>query len=309
VLDDLPETTSPTDRYLLGYHLLRAGKSKEAMAQLDDVEVRRIPHAEELFIGMTRFEGLPVMEQRRLAVERYGDLVRVEERLGARTATTAHIAALLLGMQDRHDEALRACEDGVALAPRAYVLRINAGYCAMVQGRIDEAREHLAVARDLRPNSSHVVEKLLWLEIAEGHSDAALELVRVSGPQLVPSDSGWVDYWSGVVAAYAALDAHVAGNEAEQSRQVEVARTCFERVPNRVLDKNRNPQDTAYRIAKSLEAHDPMSLFLVLAELMTNEPNSWWRLRLLLRNMPKELDPSATKALMHLLESLDTRTK
>jgi tetratricopeptide (TPR) repeat protein len=302
-LDDLPQSTSPTDRYLLGYHLTRAGKEKEAMKLLSDPEVRSIPHAEELFLASTDFESLPKMEQRRLAVERYADVVRLEERLGARTATTAHLAAWMLVVQSRHDEALRLCAEGIALAPRAYLIQLNAGYCAFVLGRIDEARERLTVARDLRPNYAKIIEQLMWLEIAEGHFDAAAELGRDAGPHLVPAQTVWVDQWTGVVATYAALDAHAVRDVAERGRQLTVALACFERV----FDAGSKPNEAVYSIAQALEKDDGNALLLAVVHLVVKEPNNWWRQLLLRRHLPTKLDASETAAVLRVLEALDTR--
>jgi glycine betaine/choline ABC-type transport system substrate-binding protein len=61
--------------------------------------------------------------------------------------------------------------------------------------------------RDLRPNSSHVLENILNVEIADGRFAAAADLLREAAPQLSPPIAGWVDHWTGAITAYAALDA------------------------------------------------------------------------------------------------------
>ena len=303
-LQALPEPATATDRYLLGYHRLRAGKEREARELLGDPEVRRIPHAEELFLPLTEFKPLSIDQRRRLAVERYTEVVQLEQRLGGRTATTAHIAAGLLTMQGRYDEALRACAEGIELAPRAYVLRINAGWSAFLEGRADEAREHLGLARDLRPNYAHIVENLLRIEIAQGRFDAARELAREASPGLAPAPAGWLDIWSGTIAAYAALDARAAGDEPRLEREIALAREHLERV----LDEKKRRSNDPYRIALALEDDEPQELLLVLLELAAKEPHSWWHRDLLLRHLPPKLDEPATEALRRVLEALDTRT-
>ena len=308
-LAKLPEPGGAVDRYLAGYHAMRRGKSAEAIALLGDPEVRRIAHAEEMFLASTDFERLPDRpSQRRLAVERFADLVRLEERIGARTATTAHVAARLLAVQDRHDEALRACADGVVLAPRAFVLRINAGYCAFVEGRTDEARAHYAVARDLRPNWPQIANNLLDVEVAEARYDAARTFAEDAAPQLVPPQAEWLDWWLGKIATFAALDAHAAGDVASRKRLLEEARGHFERSPKHVFDADGRPKDPACRIAQALEKDDPQALLLELLDLLANKPQGWWERSLLLRHFPPEMDARATVAMRRVLEASDNRT-
>ncbi|MCY2960279.1 MAG: protein kinase [Planctomycetota bacterium] len=307
-LTSLPEPDSALDRYLLGYHRLRQGQNAEALELLADPEVRRIPHAEELYLAFSDFDRVTGADRHRLALDRYADLVRLESRLGARTAATAHVAGRMLAIQGRFEEASNACDEGIVLAPRAHVLRINAGYCAFAQGKLEDARQHLNVARDLRPNYAHVVENLFWVEIADRRFEVAADLALESGPQLVPPSSTWVDYWSGVIASYAALDAKRSGDAATCAGQLDVARTCFGRVQGRVRDEGGRPTDTALRIASALEKDDDQALLLALLELVADKPESWWRQQLLLQHMPAELGPSATDALRRFIEALDTRT-
>ncbi|MBL8861744.1 MAG: protein kinase [Planctomycetes bacterium] len=302
-LSDLPEASSPLDRYLLGYHRLRQERTREALELLGDPEVRQIPHAEELFLAFSDFTGAR-SDRHRLALERYSDLVRLESRIGMRTAATAHVAGRMLAVQGRFEEAASACDEGIALAPRAHVLRINAGYCAFTQGDLAAAREHLGVARDLRPNYAHVVENLFWVEIVDRRFEAAVALVREAGPELVPEDPTFVDYWSGVAAAYGALDAHAAGDDAELARQLEAARVHFGRVGERVQGSDGRGADTAYRIASSLEHADDGALVLALLDLLAESPDSWWRQRLVLQHLPPALGPEATGSLRRVIERL-----
>jgi tRNA A-37 threonylcarbamoyl transferase component Bud32 len=308
VVEELPAAESPTDRYLLGYELLREQRYAEGAALLEDPQVRSIPHAEELNLALVQFVGLSGAEQRRLAVELYADLVRLEERLGERTAATSQIAARMLAQQDKYDDGARAAADGIALAPRAYTLRLNAGHCAHALGHVDEARAHYELARELRPNYAHIVQNLVWVEIAAERFDAALQLVADSAPRLVPASATWPDYWSALIAAYAALDAHADGDADLKARRLELARTHFDRVADLVRGSETAPADASYRIATALESGDDQALLLVLLELLAAEPHDWSRQRLLLRHMPPELDRRATSALRPVIEALDTRT-
>ncbi len=266
--------------------------------------MRRIAHAEELFLAFTNFDGLSSPEEHRLAGMRFEDVLRLESRIGGRTAATAHIASRMLAILDRHEDALQASTEAIALAPRAHVMRVTAGYCAFVLGRMDLAREHLDVARELKPSYAHVVQNLVWLDVAERRFDAALELVRQAEPDLVPAESTWADSWSGWISAYAALDADAAKDVAERTRRLEQARTFFARVP----EKQRRTTDTAYRISKALEIGNRDALLAVLANQLAEEPRSWWRLQLLHRHFPEDLGLSATAGMRRVLEALAPST-
>jgi tetratricopeptide (TPR) repeat protein len=306
-LGNLPPTETPLDRYLGGYHLLRQEQSRDALRVLGDPDVRRIPHAEELFLAFSDFNEVQGVDRERLALDRYADLVRLESRIGARTAATAHVAGRMLAVQGRFQEALAACEAGIALAPRAHVLRLNAGYAAFALGRPDAAREHLLVARELRPNYGHIVENLVWVDVAERRFEDAVALVRDAAPGLLPFDAGWEPHWSGVVEAYAALDARASGDSVARVRHLAAARKNFDAVKTRVQGSPTKPADTAYRILLALERDDPQALILALLDLLAEGSASWWRQEIVRQHMPAELDATTTAAFRRVLESLDTR--
>ncbi len=303
-LAGLPEPQSPTDRYLLAYHWLRREKPAQALPLLADAEVRRIPHAEELFLASTNFDRLSLGERRRLAVERYADLVRLESRMHARTATTAHIAGRMLALQGRFDEALRACTEGLELAPSSHVLRINAGYSAFAEHQLADARRHLEIARALRPSYARIVQDLVWVEIADRRFDVAERLVRESEPRLEPRNATWGDSWSGVVATYAALDARAGGDRAACTAQLDRALELFARV----RDAGGKPTATAERITTALASEDEQALVLALAQLLEEEPDNWWRRELLAVHLPSTLGPEATDAVRRVFEASSTNT-
>lgn len=303
-LTGLPEPEGPVDRYLLGYHLIRAGRTAEALQRLGDPDVRRIPHAELLFLGSTNFDGLAIPERRALALDRYAALVRLEARVGARTAATAHVAGRMLALQGRFEEALQVCEEGIALAPRAYVLRINAGYSAFALRRLDEARAHLEIARQIRPNYKKIAEDLLWVEIAAQRFDAARTIVRETAPALVPKDDTWGEYWRAVVATHAALDARDRGDAATETAELEHARAAFALVPGRTHVDD-EPKDGSFLLAQALEAPEEGALVLALAALVEEEPENWWRREQLVAHLPEDLDAASTRALRNVLEALD----
>jgi serine/threonine protein kinase len=303
-LAGLPAATTAVDRYLLGYHLLRQERRPEALQLFAEAEVRSIPHAEELLLAFSGFGKLVGADLEQVALQRFADLVRLESRLGAPTASTSNIAGHLLLAQGRYDEALRSGAQAVALAPRAHVPRINAALAAFSLGRLDEARDYLSVAIELRPNYAHLFENLVWIEIAASRFDVAGELIRKAAPGLVPEDAGWGSYWQGVVASYAALDATDAS---ARSLRVKEALSHFAAVEERVTDEEGWATDAAYRIALSLDEANSGELFHALADVLTESPENWWRQELLLRHMPAELDANQTEALRRILQAFDPR--
>ena len=305
-LAGLPQASGAVDRYLLGYHLLREERRAEALQLFAAPDVRAIPHAEELLLAFSGFGGLEGAELEHVALQRYADLVRLESRLGAPTASTSNIAGHLLLAQGRFDEALRAGAASVALAPRAHVPRINAALAAFSLGRLDEARDYLSVATELRPNYAHLFENLVWIELAARRFDVARELVREAAPGLVPEDAGWGPYWLGVVASYAALDATDA---ATRSALVAEALAHFDAVQERVTDEEGWATDVAYRIALSLGEANVGELFHALVDVLADSPGNWWRQELLLRHMPAELDAAQTESLRRVLRAFDPRAR
>lgn len=306
-LSQLPDAKSAVDRYLLGYHLLRQERVGEALQILGEPDVRAIPHAEELRLAWADFGDRKGAARVQFALQQYSDLLRLESRVGASTASTAHVAGRMLATQGRYEEAAKACAQGIALAPRAHVLRLNASYAAFALGRLDEARAHLAVAAELRPNYAHIFENLVWIEIAARRFDVATELAQKAAPGLVPEDAGWGAYWSGVVAAYAALDARHRSDAEACARFVAAALEHFDAVSERVTDDDGWATDAALRIALALDEQNESELFLALADVLAESPDNWWRQELLLRHMPKELDPTATEALRGILRAFDPR--
>lgn len=315
-LDQLPAPATAIDRYLLGYHRLRKNPDDpSALELLGDPDVRRIAHAEELFLAFTNFESLKGPDgepddpaRQMLAGERFEDVLRLESRLGTRTAATAHVASRMLSILRRHEDALDFATVSIGLAPRIHVSRINAGWCAFVLGKTSLAREHMRVARELRPQYAHLVQNLVWFEIADRHFDEALELVRTSTPGLLPQDPGWADHWTAVIATYAALEAQLAGDGDERSRRLELANACFARVPEEYYLPQSQSKDQTFRIATALERGDKQAVFLVLADLLARSPRDWWRQNLVLRSFPDDLGPLETAGIRSVLEHLAQST-
>ncbi|MBK7875934.1 MAG: protein kinase [Planctomycetes bacterium] len=307
-LDGLPQPVLPVERYIHAFHLVRAGRAGDALPILAEPGVRSIPHAEEMSLLATSFDGLSIPDRRGLALERYAELVRLEARMGGRTAMTAHIAGRLLSAQGRHQEALSAAEEGLALAPRSYVLMINAGYCALALHRLPEARQHLTAALELRPNYPKLVQDLIWVEIADERFDEAQRIVREADPRLDPRPPAWIDLWSATVATYAALAAHDRDDVPTKARELARAREHFARIPDRTHDEKGKVVNTAFRIAEALGESDAAALFPALADWARAEPENWWRRGLVVNHMPKTLDAAGASAVQRLLRSFGEGT-
>ncbi len=308
-LEQLPAPATAVDRYLLGYHCLRKYPDDPlALELLGDPEVRRIAHAEELFLAFTVIKSPIGPEDLRVAGERYEDVLKLEGRIGMRTAATAHVASRMLSVLRRHEDSLDVSTAGIALAPRAHVLRINAGWCAFVLGKNALAREHLEVGHELKPQYAHIVQNLVWVDVAEKRFDEALARVRSAAPGLVPANPWWIDYYSAMVATYAALDADPTDHADDRARWLETARTCFARVPDKHLKDAQGRPDDALNIARALELGDPEGVFVAVAEFLATSPRDWWRQQLVLRNFPEDLGPLETAAMRGVLEKLAQST-
>ncbi|MEZ6016311.1 MAG: serine/threonine-protein kinase [Planctomycetota bacterium] len=323
---DLPEVSSPLDRYLEVVHMLREGDPEleaEALQLLEAPELRAIPHAEELRLAFTPFLGLSPREASARAAERYTDLVALEARMGRGTAATAHIAGRLLGVQGRFAEAREACARGLTLCERSHVLCINAGHAALGLGRLDEARAHLTLAIDLKPTYAHPVDNLIWVELAARDFGRARALAEEAAPRVAPDWPEWRESWLGVIASYAALDASQRGAEREVADLVAAALQHFERAgitargpsePIEPVEPGQEPSEAPepeepsegellIEVIRALRAQDHQTKIAALIDLLRRDPQNWWRRDLVRSLMPETLEQRATDAIRHLMDS------
>jgi tetratricopeptide (TPR) repeat protein/tRNA A-37 threonylcarbamoyl transferase component Bud32 len=302
-LSGLPERSTPEDRYLEAYHLLRIGQEARGRALLADPLVRRIPHAEELRLAFTPFDDLDTRGEHARALEAYTDVIRLEAQLGGRTAATAHIAGRMLDVMGRYDEALTLLREGVLLADRAHTIRINAGFAALGAGRYDEARSHLEVAIDLRPNYGKPLQDLVWVLVAQEKFDEAAGRIESAPLADTPDQNQWKRLALSSVETYRALALRRAGQRDESRAAVQRAEEHL--AAARAMGKVEGGADLA--ILAGLSADSEVQIFRGLARVLQADPHHAWRLEGLLANMPRDLDADSTAALRGVIEALAER--
>lgn len=302
-LADLPPRSKPVDRYLEAYHLLRAGDERAACALLDDQQLRSIPHAEELRLAFLPLDGLDSDTRQGAALRGFADTIRLETRLGGRTATTAHIAGRMLDVLSRYDEASRVLDEGIALAPRSHTIRINAGFAALGMGEHVRAREHFEVAIDLRPNYRKPLQDLIWVLVAQGEFDSALTRIDTASLDERPDNAQWKLLVKSGVEAHRALALRRAGDGDRASAAIERAKSLAANA--RALGPVKPSSDLA--LLDGLRSNDSEAVFVALAEHALSDPHNWWQLQSLLEHMPADPSPRAADALRRVLHALTQR--
>jgi len=302
-LAGLPEPVSPQDKYLAAYHAWRSANEARTFEITSAPEVREIPHAEEMRLACMPLKGLSIDARHQRALEAYTDVIRLEARIGGRTATTAHLAGRMLDVMGRYDEALELLREGIELADRAYTIRINAGWAALGLGLYDEARAHLELAVDLRPNYRKPLEDLSWVLIDMGEFDAALERIR-SGPlDEAPDLALWRLECMARVETHRAL-AQMRRGEIEASK-LSAQRALEHFQAAKRLGALQSGADA--RILAGLLEGDDAAIFVGLASQLLKDPHHWWQVQGLLQSMPKDLNVEASAAMRSVLEALVQR--
>ncbi len=301
-LGDLPEIEADADVYLLAYHALRNADYESAHERLADPRIADFAHAQELRLAATSFAGLGTEDQRSLATQAVSEAIRLEERLGARTAATAHLIARMLAIQGRYAEALGAARDSVALAERSHPSRITAGMMAWRLGLDDEARQHWLVAMDLQPHYLKPYRNLIWLHLDRGELDEAELLVERAPFSKEPEDTAGEQQrlsYRARIETERALAAQGVDDDAmlEHAQRaavfVERARALGPMSPDAYVEIN-----------EALLGGQPQGVFTGIAALLREDPLRWRRLELLLEHMPDDLDPEATRMMRAFCEAL-----
>jgi tetratricopeptide (TPR) repeat protein len=140
-LGGLPEPHSPQERFVAGFHALRARDIDSALTWLDGAD--ELLHARDL-----RLLAL-------LGARRWDDAAReaheLEVRYGRSTARTRHtLAAAALGQRE-YEAAAAFARDALALRPDRHGPWNNLGYALLRQAKLDEARTSFERAVAIRP--------------------------------------------------------------------------------------------------------------------------------------------------------------
>jgi tRNA A-37 threonylcarbamoyl transferase component Bud32/tetratricopeptide (TPR) repeat protein len=305
-LAGLPAPQTALDRYLAAYHCVRSFDDARAIALLDGDEVRGLPYAEELRLACLSFEGLDALTEHQSAFAAYTDVIRLEARLGGRTATTAHYSGWLLDTMSRYDEALPILLEGIELAPRAHTIRINAGLASFALGLYDEAQRHLEVAIDLRPNYFRPLQVLVWVLLAQGRFDDAAARVAAAPLGESLAMQRWRSVQFAIIETRRALDLRRRGaldaSRASTARAVALRDAAADLGAGLLIENSRS-----FALLEGLVANDDNAIFVALPRLMDEDPHNWWWLDEWLEHMPSSLDTAATDAVRAVFASYRRR--
>ena len=293
-LDALPAPITAMDRYLAGYHLMRAGQFAAGHELLSTDEVRAIPHAEELRIASLSLKGLEAPVRFARSLEAKNDLLALEARLGGRTAATAQLMGVYLIQLQLYRDAVDVLEQGVRLAPRSYTLRINAGYTAFKIGALDKAREHLEVAMDMRPNYIKPLHNFVWTLIGQGAYDEALARLASAPLDATQDNEHQRLLHQFYVEVYRALNQKNQGQT--EAFQASLERASVYLASAKAIQKV--APDAATVIYDGMRSDNTEAVFIGLCALYQQDPGDTWILKALLETMPTDLSAEAT-ALVH----------
>ena len=302
--DALPEPSTPRDRYLKAYHDLRSFEDDAALELLDEEVCAALPHAEELRFALVNLGAFDTLERQSQALELLADIERLEERMGVRTATTAHFAAYALSSANVFDLALEAGLEGIDLAPRSHVNRTTTGFAAFALGRYDLAREVLSVATELCPGDSKPIRTMLWSYVAEGRFDEALAFLERTAPAVVESIPWWYEGMAADIEVYRVLGA-AAPSEGSDSVELDASVQRLRGHLERAYELGFPRTAFLPQVLDALDAEDPQRLVTLLATEFSKDVRRLWRLRILRQHLPDRLEPAALQAVEGLIEAFE----
>ncbi len=296
----LPDPQDATDRYLLGYHALRAGEEAQAFEWLDDPQVLQRAHARELRFVSIPLAGRTPTEQRALAWETLLDLREHTAAVGRDTATSLHLTAWLSAVLGRFSEAGAAAEAAAELCPWDHNIRVNAAYAALSTGQTDRALAHLDVAVMAAPGYRRLLLLRVWALEAEGRFDEALAAIDAAALE-GDDDERFKLVQRSQVETLRALSARAAGDAEGEQQAVERAATLV--VAAQELG-GINFDDPLFLILEAIFEERPGSIPTQLLDLAAGTPLHSWRLKRVLEHLPEDLDATQSEAVRRYLEAL-----
>ena len=304
-LTQLPEPSAAQDHFLAAYHRLRVERSLSALHAardwLRDPRLAQDAAAQELSLlvefalasaGSTREERLPA---HRSLHER---AVRIEEALGRRSATTAHIISGALSGQERYAEAREVAHAGLALAPRAHGLHANLGVAARRVGSFDESKWACLAAIEIRPSSLNPYLTLFRVHLSCEEFDEAHELMARAPLGDTPAGDRRRVRYEGEIETERALSALRQGER-------ELARDHAYDALVRFEEAGLTPQSTLQQVVcRALVDEDQQQATTAILRMLENEPTNWPRMTTLINILPDELGSLATSSLRDTLQAL-----
>ncbi len=290
---ELPEPTSDVDRYLLAFHLMRAGKTKVVREMLEASGTTYAPLCEvdlALRLGTVRKQAT---QGERLGVARaiHEEAVRLETRIGRRTATTAYLIASALAAEGRYFEAKPIFLEGIELAtPEYHALFANLAVAQRRTGEHDAAVENCRRAISLYPSSAPAHETLIVTLVDRGDLEGARRALAESG-----LDQG---ARTGSEARVSYLEVREAWRRGDEDAARALARRTLALL-HRVPDRPETPHESAFCEAV-LDGEDVFTAMIRAASADVDDP--WVLQTLVLPEMPSALDPKQTSSVRQLLE-------
>ncbi|MBL9076090.1 MAG: protein kinase [Planctomycetes bacterium] len=292
--DALPEPRDDRDRFLAAWHQLRANDAAAAQATLVGGGATFAP-ARELHLVLV----VPTVRQqadhaRGLEVARaaYEDAVRLEAQIGRRTATTAHILVGALIGQGRYAEALPIVEAGIALStPAFHGLLTNRGILERRLGDPERAIASCEAALALSARAATAHETLVVAHVDLGDLDGARAALQRA---IVPPKTR-----TGLEARIAFLEARTAWRAGDRS----AARTAAQRAVE-LSQQLKDRRETAHELAYCSAIVDGRDPFLAALTAATHDVSDPWLVRkLVLPELPQQLDPAQTVQLRRFFET------
>lgn len=304
--EDLPRPEGAMDAYVAGYHLLRVASSTEEYERveglLSDERLEDFVPAQELLlpVQVALLNSQPAHAKKDEARRIHEQAVRLEEKLGRRTATTAHVLGGALLGQELYAEAVAPLKDGIALAPGSHGMRSNLGIAARRIGDMAEARNQLEAAIALRPGALNSYRTLARVHIVLGEYEAAREVLE-RAPFPDSDQARWIEAVSlGRVEYARALELFTAEDEAGAAEVAEEAIDFFLEAGSYAQEYD-GPERV---ISEAIANGDFSGAYLQLLELLEKDPANWRRLDTAIELMPAELSEDQVAGLRSYLRTL-----
>ena len=302
LLDDLPPPTEVQDLYLAAFHAIRLFDLQRAREYLAEPKVLDYPPAAELatVLSLTELRSLEGPARWKRALEIYEEDIRLEERIGTRTATSAHIASYCLLAQRRFNDCLQAAREGLELAPFSHVLRTQAGNACFELGLTDQACDYYEQILDLRPADTKIANRLALTRIEGGDFAAVERLIERHFSDPGADEHGRITLWRAQMSCMRALAAWEEG-KGESARSL--ASTALESMAE-AESLGSQPWEPHQLICRAIVANDMSLLLRGFAERLEASPLHVPWLKRLLDAWPAELDTEDAAALNSFLRSL-----
>jgi tetratricopeptide (TPR) repeat protein len=298
------EPQTPADRHVAAFHAARAERTAANVQRgiellLPDATTGSVAAVELLGLLLLASQ-LYVDEAARIEVCRqlYDTALRLDQRPGGATATTAYLLASALTGQKRAREALPHFRRGLALAPGHAGMHTNHGAALRQLGHADAAVEALREGIRLRPDVRIGHEHLVWALLDSDRFDEASAVVEAM--PLPASDVGAQQrsLLRGRVEVTRAVRALAA---ADREGAVAAARRALHHYELAPLS---SAAAIEAQLAQGLVADDTSVSFSALLQWLAAQPLARRRIEDLIALMPTQLGPEHVEPLRDWLQAL-----